>query len=150
MKLTRKQLRQLIKETTQSNINESNDFNPHYRAKQMMKGGGRVMRAIKDPNEYSNFIYNEETEEEDRDEDLFEIYMAFQMADTIANRLRTRDMEEAKRIGMHSLPEFQRIAPILRADLRPDGLRYVTSMVEGAAASIFLDNIIRQIQSMMG
>ena len=151
MKLTRKELRQLIVEATQSNINESQDFNPHYRAEQMMKGGGRVMMAIKDPNDYRYFVYNEETDEEERDEGLFEIYMAFQNADTIANRLRTGDSAEALRIGTHSLPMFQKIEPILRGDLRPKnagGLRYVISMVEGSAAYIFLTRLIGIIQQM--
>jgi len=144
MKLNKETLKQIIKEELGHVLHEAGDFNPHYRAEQMMKGGGRAMMAVKDPNSYENEIYDDEGNP-GRDETMFFIYRALQNADTVANRLRTGDMEEAKRIGMNSLSDFQEAEEMIRNDLRPPdsgGLKYMVSMVEGAAAHIFIRQII--------
>lgn len=148
MKLNKETLKQIIKEELNNVLHEAGDFNPQYRAKQMMKGGGRAMMAVKDPNSYENEVYDDEGNP-GRDETMFFIYRALQQADTVANRLRTGDMEEAKTIGMNSLSDFQEAERLIRADLKPKkagGLKYMVSMVEGAAAHIFMSQIIATVQ----
>ena len=148
MKLDKQTLKQIIKEELNNVLHEAGDFNPQYRAEQMMKGGGRAIMAVKDPNSYENEIYDDE-ENPGRDETMFFIYRALQQADTVANRLRTGDMEEAKRIGMNSLSDFQEAEALIRSDLKPPaagGLNYMVSMVEGAAAHIFMSRIIGAVQ----
>tara|TARA_Y100001972_G_scaffold112190_1_gene145714 strand:- start:327 stop:773 length:447 start_codon:yes stop_codon:yes gene_type:complete len=148
MKLNEEILKRIIREELDNILYEAGDFNPQYRAQQMMKGGGRVMMAVKDPNSYENEIYDDEGNP-GRDETMFFIYRALQNADTVANRLRTGDMEEAKRIGTNSLSDFQEAERLIRADLKPPkagGLKYMTSMVEGVAAHIFMVRIISVVQ----
>ena len=148
MKLNKETLKRIIKEELSNVLYEAGDFNPQYRAEQMMKGGGRAIMAVKDPNSYENEIYDDE-ESPGRDETMFFIYRALQQADTVANILRTGDMEEAKRIGMNSLSDFQEAEALIRSDLKPPkagGLNYMVSMVEGAAAHIFMSRIIGIVQ----
>ena len=117
---------------------------------QMMKGGGRAIMAVKDPTSDQNYVYDEDGNS-GTDDTMFTIYRALQQADTVANRLRTGDMEEAKRIGMNSLSDFQEAETLIRSDMKPPGaggLKYMTSMVEAAAAHIFITKLIRMIQSM--
>ena len=152
MKLNRKTLRKMILNEIKQ-LNESNsghEFNPQYRASRMMMGGGRANDAVKNPNDETNFI-QDASGDYIRNEDHFEVYMATMMADTIANRLRTRDMAEAKRIGNNSLAQLERALALLHNDLKPieaGGLNYVHSMVEGAALHMFLTRIIGVVKSL--
>ena len=150
MKLNKQTLKRIIKEELDNVINEAGDFNPRYRAEQMMKGGGRVMMAVKDPNSYENEVYDEEGNPQ-VDQTMFAIYRALQQADTVANRLRRDNVEEAKRIGMNSLDMFQEVEALIRSDLKPPasgGLKYMTSMVEGSAAYMFITKIMAIVQSL--
>ena len=147
MKLDKQTLKQIIKEELNNVLHEAGDFNPQYRAEQMMKGGGRAIMAVKDPTSYEDEVYGDNNPE--YDDTMFAIYRALQQADTVANRLRTGDMEEAKRIGMNSLSDFQEAEALIRSDLKPPkagGLNYMVSMVEGAAAHIFMSRIIGIVQ----
>ncbi len=150
MKLNKQTLKRIIKEELDNVLHEAGDFNPQYRAEQMMKGGGRAIMAVKDPTSDQNYVYDEDGNP-GTDDTMFTIYRALQQADTVANRLRTGDMEEAKRIGMNSLSDFQEAETLIRSDMKPPGaggLKYMTSMVEAAAAHIFITKLIRMIQSM--
>ena len=148
MKLNKETLKRIIKEELNNVLYEAGDFNPQYRAEQMMKGGGRATMAVKDPTSYENEVYDDDGNP-GYDDTMFAIYRALQQADTVANRLRTGDTEEAKRIGMNSLSDFQEAERLIRADLKPKkdgGLKYMVSMVEGAAAHIFMSQIIATVQ----
>ena len=150
MNISKRQLRRLIKEQLDKALNEAGDFNPQYRAEQMMKGGGRAVMAVKDPTSYENEVYDDDGNA-GYDNTMFAIYRALQQADTVANRLRTGDIEEAKRIGINSLADFQEAESLIRSDLKPPaggGLDYMVSMVEGAAAHIFMSRIIGTVQSL--
>jgi len=144
MKLNKQTLKRIIKEELNNILYEAGDFNPQYRAEQMMKGGGRVMMAVKDPYSYENQTHDEEGNP-GTDPILQKLHSALMNADTVANRLRTGDMEEAKRIGQFSAQMFQEAEEMIRNDLKPPasgGLNYMVSMVEGAAAHIFIRQII--------
>ena len=144
MKLNKQTLKRIIKEELDNVLHEAGDFNPQYRAEQMMKGGGRVMMAVKDPYSYENQTHDEEGNP-GTDPILQKLHSALMNADTVANRLRTGDMEEAKRIGKFSAQMFQEAEEMIRKDLKPKeagGLKYMVSMVEGAAAHIFIRRII--------
>lgn len=137
-----------IKKLSESKF--GHEFNPEYRASRMMMGDGRANDAVKDPNDSINFIQDAGGEYV-RNENHFEVYMAAMLADTVANRLRTRDMQEAKRIGNNSLAQLENALALLHADLKPveaGGLNYVYSMVEGAALHMFLTRIIGTIKSL--
>jgi len=149
MKLNKETLKRIIKEELDNALNEAGDFNPQYRMQQMMKGRGRVMMAVKDPYSDENAIYNSGYPE--TDPTLQKIHSALLNADTVANRIRTGDMEEAKRIGKFSAQMFQEAEEMIRADLRPaadGGLQYMSSMVEGAAAHMFIVRLIGIIKSL--
>jgi hypothetical protein len=151
MRLNKETLKQIIKEELNNVLHESGDFNPQYRMQQMMKGRGRVMMAVKDPNDTYNYIPDELSGDGMRDETLFTIYSALQQADTIVNRLNTNDMAEAKRIGMNSLSDLENAEALIRSDLRPaeaGGLKYMSTMVEGAAAHMFMVRLIGIIKSL--
>ena len=151
MKLTKETLKRIIKEELNNVLYEAGDFNPQYRMQQMMKGRGRVMMAVKDPNDTYNYVPDDQSDEGMRDETLFSIYSALQQADTIVNRLNTKDMEEAKKIGMNSLSDLENAEVLIRSDLRPadkGGLKYMSSMVEGAAAHMFIVRLIGIIKSL--
>jgi len=150
MKLNKETLKRIIKEELNNVLNEAGDFNPQYRAEQMMKGGGRAIMAVKDPTSYENEVYDDDGNA-GYDDTMFAIYRALQQADTVANRLRTGDTEEAKRIGMNSLSDFQEAETLIRSDLKPPkagGLNYMVSMVEGAAAHMFMSRIIGTVQQL--
>tara|TARA_R100000030_G_scaffold46595_4_gene35214 strand:- start:423 stop:878 length:456 start_codon:yes stop_codon:yes gene_type:complete len=151
MKLNKEALKRIIKEELNNVLHEAGDFNPQYRMQQMMKGRGRVMMAVKDPNDTYNYVPDDLSGDGMRDEKLFSIYSALQQADTIVNRLNTKDMEEAKRIGMNSLSDLENAEVLIRSDLRPadkGGLKYMSSMVEGAAAHMFIVRLIGIIKSL--
>jgi len=151
MKLNKETLKRIIKEELDNVLHEADDFNPQYRMKQMMKGQGRVMMAVKDPNDTYNYVSDDLSGDRMRDETLFSIYSALQHADTIINRLNTKDMEEAKRIGMNSLSDLKNAESLIRSDLRPaenGGMKYMSSMVEGVAAHMFIVRLIAIIESL--
>lgn len=151
MKLNKETLKTIIKEELDNVLHEAGDFNPQYRMQQMMKGQSRVMMAVKDPNDSYNYIPDDLSGDEMRDETLFSIYSALQQADTIVNRLNAKDMEEAKRIGLHSLSDLENAEALIRSDLRPadkGGLKYMSSMVEGVAAHMFIVRLIGIIKSL--
>ena len=151
MKLNKETLKQIIKEELNNFLHEAGDFNPQYRMQQMMKGRGRVMMAVKDPNSPDNYISDSSTGDGMRDETLFTIYSALQQADTIVNRLNTKDMAEATRIGVNSLSDLEKAEALIRSDLRPadkGGLKYMSTMVEGAAAHMFMVRLIGIIKSL--
>ena len=150
MKLNKETLKRIIKEELNNVLHEAGDFNPDYRANQMMKGGGRVLMAVKDPYRYENEVHDEEGNPQ-TDQTLQRIHTALMNADTVANRLRTGDNEEAKRIGDFSASMFQEAETLIRSDLKPKdkgGLRYMVSMVEGAAAHMFITRLMSVIESL--
>ena len=150
MKTTKNLLRQLVRESITSIIKESTEFNPQYRADQMIKGGGRVLMAVKDPYSYQNELHDEQGNPY-TDPTLQRLHSALMNADTVANRLRTGDMKEAKRIGDFSASMFQEAEALIRSDMKPKnagGLKYMTSMVEAAAAHMFIRRIIAVIAGM--
>jgi hypothetical protein len=60
-------------------------------------------------------------------------------------------MDEAMRIGKNNLSDFIEAEALIRSDLKPKdkgGLRYMVSMVEGAAAHMFMTRIIGIIESL--
>ena len=150
MRLNKQKLKKMIREQLESTIREAGDFNPQYRADQMIKGRGRVLMAVKDPDSYQNELHDDDGNPY-TDPTLQKIHSALMNADTVANRLRTGDNEEAKRIGDFSAKMFQEAEALIRSDLKPSdkgGLKYMTSMVEGAAAHMFMTRLMSVIESL--
>jgi len=142
MKLNEEILKRIIKEELDNVLNEAEDSNERYRADQMMKGRGRALQAVKDPYSDENAIYDSGFPAPDPV--LKKLHSALMNADTVANRLRTGDKEEAKRIGKFSAQMFEEAKEIILADMsKADGrLQYMTSKAEAEAAYIFIKEII--------
>ena len=119
--------------------------NARYRAKQMMKGGGRPLMACKDPNDEYNMDYDEDGDLV-RDEIIAEAYFGLMNADHLAGRMHRGDMAEFLRAGRRLAPSILRSLEIFQT--MPDHVQ--TNPQEGAAAVVFLEQLIDMIEENPG